>query len=272
MNSFCAMYSLRMSFCSVPPSFVYGMPCSSAAARYIAKRIGAGELMVIDVVTAPTSMPLNSVSMSSTESTATPQRPTSPMRMRRVRIEPHERRHVEGDRQPGLSLVEEEPVALVRVPRAPEAGELAHRPDLVAVHGPVDAAGVREGSRLAQVAVHVNRGRFRSIPGRQRQPAERVRRDRWCRPPPWLVGAAGGRCRPVDGLGHWSEDSLLCPLRMRSARAYGSTRLRSPSSSQLIVPSWSACSRALGRAFDHDRLDFGPQARRSGDARAPRRR
>jgi len=34
--------------------------------------------MVIDVVTAPTSMPLNSVSMSSTESTATPQRPTSP--------------------------------------------------------------------------------------------------------------------------------------------------------------------------------------------------
>ena len=58
MNSFCAMYSLRMSFCSVPPSFRYGMPRSSAAARYIAKRIGAGELMVIDVVTAPTSMPL----------------------------------------------------------------------------------------------------------------------------------------------------------------------------------------------------------------------
>ena len=57
---------------------MYGIPCSSAAARYIAKRIGAGELMVIDVVTDPTSIPLNSVSMSSTESTATPQRPTSP--------------------------------------------------------------------------------------------------------------------------------------------------------------------------------------------------
>ena len=78
MNSFWAMYSLRMSFCSVPPSFEYGMPCSSAAARYMAKRIGAGELMVIDVVTAPTSIPLKRVSMSSTELTATPQRPTSP--------------------------------------------------------------------------------------------------------------------------------------------------------------------------------------------------
>jgi hypothetical protein len=34
--------------------------------------------MVMDVVTAPMSIPLKSVSMSSTESTATPQRPTSP--------------------------------------------------------------------------------------------------------------------------------------------------------------------------------------------------
>ncbi len=78
MYSFCAMYSLRMSFCSVPPRRCSGTPCSSATPKYMARRIGAGELMVIEVVTSPTSMPWNSVSMSSSESIATPQRPTSP--------------------------------------------------------------------------------------------------------------------------------------------------------------------------------------------------
>src|SRR5580698_6261597 len=156
----------------------------------------------------------------------------------------HERRHVERHREPHLALVEQEPVALIRVSRAAEARELPHGPDLVAIHGPVDAARVREGSRLAEVALHVDRRGVRSIPGRERQAAERVRRD-WRRGPlPRLVGATGGHCRPVDGLGHYSVDSLVCPLRMRSARAYGSTRLRSPSSSRLIVPSWSA-RRAL---------------------------
>jgi hypothetical protein len=40
--------------------------------------IAAGALIVIDVETSPTSMPWNSVSMSSSVSTATPSRPTSP--------------------------------------------------------------------------------------------------------------------------------------------------------------------------------------------------
>ena len=40
--------------------------------------MGAGELMVIDVVTSPSGIPSNSVSMSSSEVTATPHFPTSP--------------------------------------------------------------------------------------------------------------------------------------------------------------------------------------------------
>ena len=78
MNSFCAMNSFRMSFCSVPPSCDAGTPCFSATAMYMHSRIAAGELIVIDVVMSPSGMPSNSVSMSASESMATPQCPTSP--------------------------------------------------------------------------------------------------------------------------------------------------------------------------------------------------
>ena len=46
MNSFCAWYSLRMSFCSVPPSAAREMPRFSACATNIAKMTAAGELIV----------------------------------------------------------------------------------------------------------------------------------------------------------------------------------------------------------------------------------
>ena len=57
MNSFCAWYSLRMSFWSVPPNAARGVPCRSALATNIASRIAAGPLIVIEVVTEPVSMP-----------------------------------------------------------------------------------------------------------------------------------------------------------------------------------------------------------------------
>src|SRR3989454_12392160 len=50
MNSFCAMNSFRMSFCSVPPSCAAGTPCFSATAMYIQRRIAAGEVEVIHPV------------------------------------------------------------------------------------------------------------------------------------------------------------------------------------------------------------------------------
>jgi hypothetical protein len=53
MYSFCAMNSLRMSFWIVPESVFQSAPCFSATTRYIAKIIGAGELIVIDVVMSP---------------------------------------------------------------------------------------------------------------------------------------------------------------------------------------------------------------------------
>jgi len=78
MNSFCAMNSLRMSFCSVPPRLDACTPCFSATAMYMQSKIAAGELIVIDVVISPSGMPSNSASMSASESMATPQCPTSP--------------------------------------------------------------------------------------------------------------------------------------------------------------------------------------------------
>ena len=72
MYSFCAMYSLRMSFWSVPRELRPVDALLLGDARYIASRIAAGELMVIDIVTWPSGMPSNRISMSSSESTATP--------------------------------------------------------------------------------------------------------------------------------------------------------------------------------------------------------
>ncbi len=78
MYSFCAMYSLRMSFCSVPEIFFQSAPCFSATTRYIAQSTLAGELMVIDVVICSRGMPSKRISISSSESMATPHLPTSP--------------------------------------------------------------------------------------------------------------------------------------------------------------------------------------------------
>ena len=78
MYSFCAMYSFRMSFWSVPESCDQSAPCRSATTRYMAKIIAAGALMVIDVVTRSRSIPSNSRSMSDRDATLTPHLPTSP--------------------------------------------------------------------------------------------------------------------------------------------------------------------------------------------------
>ena len=72
------MYSLRMSFCVVPPTFARSAPCFFAAATYIASRIGPVALIVIEVVTRSSGRPSVSVSMSCSEAIATPTLPTSP--------------------------------------------------------------------------------------------------------------------------------------------------------------------------------------------------
>src|SRR6266566_5790914 len=78
IHSFCAWYSFRMSFWIVPRSVDQDAPRSSAIARYIAQMALAGELIVIDVLTSPTSIPSNRIFMSSRDETATPHVPNSP--------------------------------------------------------------------------------------------------------------------------------------------------------------------------------------------------
>jgi len=73
-----AMYSLSTSFWIVPLTCCREMPRSSATTMYIASSTPAVALMVIDVETVSSGSPRRSVCMSSTESIATPTRPTSP--------------------------------------------------------------------------------------------------------------------------------------------------------------------------------------------------
>ena len=76
-----AMYSLRMSFWTVPPSRSRGMPRRSATATTMAIRMGAVALMVMEVVTLSSGRSASRTSMSSMELTGTPTRPTSPAAM-----------------------------------------------------------------------------------------------------------------------------------------------------------------------------------------------
>src|SRR3990170_2875081 len=73
-----AMYSLRMSFWTVPRRADRGTEACSATAAYRARRIGAVALIVIDVLTLSRGRSRNRVRMSSSVLTATPTFPTSP--------------------------------------------------------------------------------------------------------------------------------------------------------------------------------------------------
>ena len=73
-----AAYSLSMSFCTVPVIFSGGHPCLSATSWYRSSSIAAVALMVIEVDTRSRGMSWSRISMSSSESIATPTLPTSP--------------------------------------------------------------------------------------------------------------------------------------------------------------------------------------------------
>ena len=99
-NSFCAWYSFRMSFCSVPPSAARGTPAASAWATYMAKITAAGELIVIDVVTvAQVDAAVEVLHVGQgVDGHAAPA--DLALGHRVVGVEPHQRGHVEGGRQP----------------------------------------------------------------------------------------------------------------------------------------------------------------------------
>ncbi len=73
-----ATYSFRMSFCTVPCSLSGLTPCFSPTTWYMARSTAAGAFIVMEVDTLSRGIPLNTTSMSSRESMATPTLPTSP--------------------------------------------------------------------------------------------------------------------------------------------------------------------------------------------------
>src|SRR5438105_3735161 len=77
---------------------------------------------------------------------------------RMIGVVAHQRREVEGDRQAGLAVLEQELVPLIGVFRRPEAGELPHRPQPPAIHGGVNPAGERVLARRAELTGVIEAG------------------------------------------------------------------------------------------------------------------
>ncbi len=159
MYSFCAMYSFRMSFCSVPERRSQSTPCCSATARYMAQITEAGELMVIETVTSPSGMPRKRISMSSSEEMGAPHLPTSPSLIGVVGVVAHQGGQIEGHGKAGLALGEQVVVAAVGLLRRGEAGELPHGPELAAIHVAMNAASVGKlaGVRILKITRAVHR-------------------------------------------------------------------------------------------------------------------
>ena len=171
-----ATYSFSTSFWAVPETFSRATPCLSATATYIATRTGAGALIVIEVETRSRGMPSNTVSMSASESIATPTWPTSPAARSSSESSPIWVGRSKAVGQARLALAEQELEALVRRLGRAEAGVLADRPRPAAVHRRLDAAreGVLAGeAEVADVVQVARRARAcRAVGGEARQGLE----------------------------------------------------------------------------------------------------
>ena len=77
-------------------------------------------------------------------------------RPRRVRVDPHQRRHVERARQSRLPVLEQVAKPLVRLLRRPEPRELPHRPQTAPVHRRIHPARERERARVPEVPLVVH--------------------------------------------------------------------------------------------------------------------
>ncbi len=99
-------------------------------------------------------------------------------RTRMVGVVAHQRREVERGGEPRLTVLEQELEPRVRVARAAESGELAHRPQLAAVAGGMNAARERIGAGNAEAV---------------RRSADRRRAP--CRPPRPRARNSRTRCR-----------------------------------------------------------------------------
>ena len=192
------MYSLRMSFCIVPDSSLGGHALAPRHRHVEREQDGrrgvdrhrGGHPVERDALEQVLHV------LDRARSPRPPCRPR-PARDRRVGVVAHLGRQVEGHRQPGLALVEQEPVALVRLGGRAEAGVLAHRPAAAAVHGRVHAARERILARAPR-------------PPRRRAARRPARRGAGggCPTTSWALacGRRRSRSRPHNGM-------LPCLLR-----------------------------------------------------------
>src|SRR6202008_5084324 len=74
---------------------------------------------------------------------------------RMVGVISHQRRQIERDGKPGLSLRKQIAEARIRVFRRSETRKLAHRPKLAAIHRGVNSTGVRRLPGKTKVALRV---------------------------------------------------------------------------------------------------------------------
>ena len=176
------MYSLRMSFCSVPPSLRAVDPAllrrrdvhpPDQRRRRVDRHRGR------DLVERQFGQQQLHIGQ---RGDAHPALAELSRRQRIVVVVAHQRGHVEGDAQPRLPVVEQAAEAHVGLLRAAEAREHPDRPRPPAIAGRMHAARVRVLARQTQVALHIPA----RVLQRRRvvQPLNRPRRDRHKRPRP----------------------------------------------------------------------------------------
>ena len=156
MYSFCAMYSFRMSVWIVPRSLSRVTPWRLADAdvereQHRRRRIDRHrrrDLPERDAV----EQQLHVLERVDRDALT----PDLTQRPRVIRVETHQRRHVERRRQPRLAVLEQVAEAPVRLLGRAEARELPHRPQPAAVHRLVHAARERVRTGITQIAVVVD--------------------------------------------------------------------------------------------------------------------
>ena len=148
--------------------------------------------MVIEVETSSSGMPSNAVRMSSSESIATPVRPTSPRQRGSSESSPSWVGRSKAMREAGRAVLEQVAVALVGLLRRRVARVLAHRPQLLAVHLAVRAAREGELARLAEPLVEVVGDVVRRV--------QRLDLDPGVREAPRVVGADDRRDGEIVGF------------------------------------------------------------------------
>ena len=145
------MYSLRMSFCVVPPIRSEEDRCCRVDGHR-GRDLGEGDAVEESreiVKRADRDADLPDL--------------TSDRRI--VRVVAHLCREIERHRQPGLAVLQEVAIPRVRLLRRPEPGVLPHRPQTAAVHRRLDPAGEwRHAGHAWVVAVRIeDRGQRRAV-------------------------------------------------------------------------------------------------------------